>query len=101
MKLLDSLNNVFKKTEKGPMSAKTMPNVDINTLQGELLDWSAFEGKYLLFVNVASACGFTPQYKNLQALYQTYKDRLEIIGVPCNQFGAQESGSAEQIAQFC
>lgn len=101
MKLLDSLNNVFKKTEKGPMSAQTMPNIDINTLQGELLDWSAFEGKYLLFVNVASACGFTPQYKNIQALYETYKDRLEIIGVPCNQFGAQESGGAEQIAQFC
>lgn len=101
MRLLESLTNVFRKTEKGPVSAQTMPNFELRTLQGTPLDWSAFEGKYLLFVNVASACGFTPQYKNLQALYEKYKDRLAIIGVPCNQFGGQESGSAEQIAQFC
>lgn len=62
----------------------------------------AIAGKAVLFVNVASKCGYTPQYEGLQALYTQYKDKgLTIVGVPCNQFGAQEPGSAEEIASFC
>ena len=63
---------------------------------------SDFKGKTLLIVNVASACGFTPQYTGLQALYEKYKDQgLEILAFPCNQFGSQESGTNEEIKTFC
>ncbi|KAJ7030380.1 glutathione peroxidase [Mycena alexandri] len=69
---------------------------------GEVLDFSEFKGKTVLVVNVASACGFTPQYKGLQALYEKYKDQgFTIIGFPCNQFGGQEPGTDEEIATFC
>jgi glutathione peroxidase len=61
-----------------------------------------FRGKTLLVVNVASECGFTPQYGGLEALYRKYKDRgFAVLGFPCNQFGGQEPGSEEQIAEFC
>ena len=76
-------------------------DIKINTLQGKPLDFSKFKGKYLLIVNVASKCGFTPQYKELQDLYETHKDQLEIIGVPCNQFGKQEPGDENTISEFC
>jgi glutathione peroxidase len=63
---------------------------------------SAFAGKAILVVNVASACGLTPQYRGLQALHDRYADKgLVVVGVPCNQFGAQEPGTAEEIQQFC
>ncbi|WP_375396298.1 glutathione peroxidase [uncultured Sphingomonas sp.] len=63
---------------------------------------SVYAGKVLLVVNVASRCGFTPQYEGLEALYRAYADRgFAILGFPCNQFGGQEPGSAEQIASFC
>ena len=101
MKLFDSLANTFKKVDQGMSRATEMPLFEIQTLRGSKIDWSTFDGKYLLFVNVASACGFTPQYKGLQKLYDTYKEQLEIIGLPCNQFGAQEPGNADEIATFC
>ena len=73
-----------------------------HTLEGAdapLADW---RGKVLLVVNVASKCGFTPQYTGLEALYRKYKDRgFAILGFPCNQFGAQEPGDAAEIANFC
>ena len=66
------------------------------------VDLSSYEGKALLIVNVASKCGFTPQYKDLQNLYEKYQDLgLEILGFPCNQFGAQEPGSNEEVKSFC
>lgn len=76
-------------------------DIKINALDGSPIALKTFEGKYILFVNVASECGFTNQYEWLQKLYDTYKNDLMIIGVPCNQFGQQEPGSSEQIQSFC
>ncbi|WP_239021974.1 glutathione peroxidase [Pontimicrobium aquaticum] len=76
-------------------------DIKINSLQGKPVHFSDFKGKYILFVNVASKCGFTPQYKELQKLHDTYKNKLLVIGVPCNQFGSQEPGSAFEIQEFC
>ncbi|CAL2090970.1 glutathione peroxidase [Tenacibaculum sp. 190524A05c] len=75
--------------------------VKINSLQGKEISFSEFEGKKILFVNVASQCGFTPQYKELQQLQNDFQDSLVIIGVPCNQFGGQEPGNSEEIQEFC
>ncbi|KAK7208126.1 thioredoxin-like protein [Myxozyma melibiosi] len=70
--------------------------------KGNPFDFHQLEGKVVVIVNVASKCGFTPQYKGLEELYQKYHDKgLEIIGFPCNQFGRQEPGSDEEIASFC
>jgi glutathione peroxidase len=72
---------------------------DIHGQPQSLAQW---RGKVLLIVNTASACGFTPQYAGLQALHHAYRDRgFEVLAFPCNQFGAQEPGTPEQIAQFC
>ncbi|WP_431135377.1 glutathione peroxidase [Psychroserpens mesophilus] len=76
-------------------------DIKINSLDGKPIALFDFKGKYMLFVNVASKCGFTPQYKTLQHLYDTHKDNLVIIGIPCNQFGKQEPGSAKDIESFC
>lgn len=71
-------------------------------LSGKEQSFAAYKGKTLLIVNVASKCGFTPQYEGLQNLYERYKDKgLEILGFPCNQFGAQEPGDEKEIASFC
>ncbi|WBF13718.1 hypothetical protein N7582_003078 [Saccharomyces uvarum] len=70
--------------------------------KGQPFPFSQLKGKVVLIVNVASKCGFTPQYKELEALYKRYSDEgFTIIGFPCNQFGHQEPGSDEDIAQFC
>lgn len=76
-------------------------DIQINSLQGLPINLGDYKGKYILIVNVASKCGFTPQYKDLQALYEQFKDQLVIIGVPCNQFGGQEPGDAKDINAFC
>ncbi len=76
-------------------------DIKINSLQGKTIDFSVFKGKHILFVNVASKCGFTPQYKKLQALNDMYKDNLVIVGVPSNQFGKQEPGTPDEIQEFC
>jgi glutathione peroxidase len=71
-------------------------------LDGRALSLDEFKGQVLLIVNTASKCGFTPQYEGLEELHRTYKDRgFAVLGFPCNQFGAQEPGSAEEIATFC
>ena len=76
--------------------------VQIHALDGDPLDLRQFEGKATLIVNVASRCGLTPQYAGLEQLQERFgADRFTVLGVPCNQFGGQEPGTAEQIATFC
>ena len=73
----------------------------INDIDGNKINFNDYKGKYLLFVNVASYCGFTNQYKELEILSKKYSDKLAVFGVPCNQFGNQEPGNANEIKQFC
>lgn len=93
VKLSSSVVNKIKKT--------SVYEIDINTIEGKPISFTEFKGKHMLFVNVASECGFTSQYKALQQLSDAYKDNLVVIGVPCNQFGKQEPGDATQIQTFC
>ena len=80
----------------------TIADFTVTTNRGETLDLAQKKGKVLLVANTASKCGFTPQYDGLEALYQRFKDRdFEVLAFPCNQFGAQEPGSADEIAEFC
>jgi glutathione peroxidase len=75
---------------------------EVKTLEGQPVPLSKYQGKVILMVNVASQCGLTPQYKQLQELHEKYGDQgLAILGFPCNQFGQQEPGSASEIRQFC
>lgn len=77
-------------------------NFSMKTLDGKPVELSKYQGKVVLFVNVASECGLTPQYEELQALHKKYESKgLAVVGVPCNQFGMQEPGTAEQIKEFC
>jgi glutathione peroxidase len=74
----------------------------VRTLEGEPADLGDYEGKVALIVNVASRCGFTPQYTGLQSLHDKYSDRgFTVLGFPCNQFLEQEPGTAEEIREFC
>jgi len=70
-------------------------------LDGTDIDFSRYKGKMIMIVNTASMCGNTPQYKDLETLYEKYKDKLVIVGFPANNFGAQEPGTNEEIKQFC
>ena len=83
-------------------NTKTFFDFKINSINGEELDLSSFKGKTILLVNVASKCGFTNQYDDLQNLYDNFKDKgLIVIGIPTNQFGGQEPGSEKEIKNFC
>ena len=74
----------------------------VTQIDGTETDLSAYSGQVLLIVNTASACGYTPQYQGLQALYQRFKDQgFSVLGFPCNQFGGQEPGTADEIQDFC
>ncbi|MEV6931482.1 glutathione peroxidase [Dactylosporangium sp. NPDC051485] len=80
----------------------TFYDVEIADLQGKPLDLGQFRGHPVLVVNVASRCGLTPQYADLEALHKEYSDRgFSVLGVPCNQFAGQEPGTSEEIAEFC
>lgn len=93
--------SLFNKSLAQTEPSESIYNITINSLESEPIILSDYKGKYILFVNVASECGFTGQYEDLQKLYDTYKNNLMIIGVPCNQFGAQEPGTASDIKTFC
>jgi glutathione peroxidase len=83
-------------------SDETVYEFSTPLLDGRTVNLGHFKGQVLLIVNTASQCGFTPQYAGLEALFGKYKERgLEVLGFPCNQFGAQEPGSAEEIGAFC
>ena len=83
-------------------NSKKIYDFKINSINDKVINLSDYKGKILLIVNVASKCGFTNQYEDLQNLYELYKDKgLVVIGIPSNQFGAQEPGSEEEIKNFC
>jgi glutathione peroxidase len=89
-------------TEQEPTKVSKPLSFTMKSLDGKDVDLSKYEGKVVLIVNVASKCGLTPQYEQLQALHDKYADDgLAILGFPCNQFLFQEPGSAEQIQEFC
>ncbi len=77
-------------------------DISVKNIKGEDVSLDQYRGKAMLIVNTASKCGFTPQYKGLESLYQSHKEQgLEILGFPCNQFGAQEPGDEAAISDFC
>lgn len=98
-------NNINQQTPK--MESTTINNQQsiydfkVEGLEGGTIDFATFKGKKILIVNTASECGYTPQYKELQSLYEQYKEKLVIVGFPANNFGGQEPGSAAQIKAFC
>lgn len=73
----------------------------MNSIDGEEIDFNRYKGKTLLIVNVASQCGYTPQYADLEKLHENYGDKVVVLGFPANNFGAQEPGSNAEIAEFC
>ena len=82
-------------------SQSSLYDITINSITGEAINLEDFKGKKILFVNTASECGFTGQYEDLEKLHKTYKDKLVVIGIPCNQFGGQEPGTLTEIKTFC
>ena len=85
-----------------PKTVESVFDYEVETLVGRPMRMAELAGRVLLIVNTASQCGFTPQYAGLEKIYQIYKDRgLAVLGFPCNQFGAQEPGSAAEIGAFC
>jgi glutathione peroxidase len=79
----------------------TVYEYKLKNLKGEEMDLSVYRGKKILLVNTASACGYTPQYKQMEELYENFKDKLVVIGLPCNDFGGQEPLSEGEIEKFC
>lgn len=75
--------------------------INIKNIAGDKLDLSQFKGKKILIVNVASECGYTPQYAQLEELYETYHEKLVVLGCPSNDFGGQEPGTEKEIVKFC
>ena len=85
----------------GTKAMKSVYDLNLTLNNGEIISLENFKGKKILFVNVASKCGYTSQYSKLQELYELNSERLEIIAIPCNDFGKQEPGNAEEIKEFC
>jgi glutathione peroxidase len=97
-----SCSTIQSKPEQINMqTTQSIFDIPINTIDGKPTTLAEFKGKKILIVNVASECGYTPQYSDLQKLYEKYKDKLVVAGFPANNFGGQEPGSNEQIASFC
>lgn len=80
---------------------KSFYDLSISDINGNKIDLNSLKGKKIMLVNVASRCGYTSQYADLQELYKNYKNKLEIIGIPCNDFGGQEPGTPDEIKSFC
>ena len=102
--LLICISFLFLQATKGQDNKSTVNffQFKAKSLQGKEISMKSYEGKVVLVVNTASKCGFTPQYKGLESLYEKFKDKgLVILGFPCNQFGSQEPGSETEIGEFC
>ncbi len=91
----------IKNSEINHKPSASIYDFSMNSIDGTLMDFNIYRGKKLLIVNVASDCGYTPQYKDLQKLHEQYGDKITILGFPSNEFGGQESGSNEAIQTFC
>ena len=83
------------------LNAQSIHTFKVAGIDGKQINLAAYKGKKILIVNTASKCGYTPQYESLQKVYDQYKNKLVILGFPCNQFGGQEPGTNEEIAAFC
>ena len=97
-----SMRSRWEKPSK-PIGTNKMSfhDLTVNAIDGKVMNMADYKGKYVLCVNVASKCGYTPQYEDLEKLYQQYQGKLVIIGFPCNQFLGQEPGTSEEIVSFC
>jgi glutathione peroxidase len=104
---LGAMYTQTNKTLKRPMetvktdSAATFFQFTVNSLDGKPVSLEQFKGKKIIVLNVASACGFTPQYADWQKFYEDNKESVVVLGFPCNDFGSQETGAASEIASFC
>src|SRR4249919_2347208 len=95
-------NTNINKNDNTDAAKMTIYDFTIKGLDGGTIDFSKYKGKKILVVNTASKCGFTPQYEGLEKLWESHKDDgLVILGFPCNQFGSQEPGNADDIEEFC
>lgn len=94
-------NSDAQKEEAQPQLSKSIYDYKVEGLDGGEINFADFKGKKILIVNTASECGFTPQYEDLEKLYQTYKDQLVVVGFPANNFKGQEPGTNEEIKEFC
>ena len=102
MKILMVLSALFLLQVVCARAADSIYDISLKDIDGKSTSLKACKGKVLLIVNVASQCGYTPQYAGLETLYEKYKDKgFSVLGFPCNQFGAQEPGTNEEIKQFC
>src|SRR5690606_25172414 len=100
--LLFSAAEHSEETKQQDMQQQDIYQFQVQDLSGQPFDLSSLRGKKVMIVNTASECGLTPQYEQLQLLYETYKDKdFVIVGFPANNFGGQEPGSDEEIAEFC
>ena len=100
MALASAFNSSAADTN-GEQSKKTLYDFKMKSLDGKEVDFSQYKGKKVLLVNVASKCGYTPQYADLQKLHETYGNKVVVLGFPANNFGAQEPGTADEISSFC
>lgn len=99
--IINATNPDERNGEKQNMNSK-ISDLTVKDMDGNTIKLSDYSGKVLLIVNVASECGYTPQYKGLQQIYSKYKDQgFEILAFPCNDFGGQEPGTNEEIKEFC
>jgi glutathione peroxidase len=95
------LFSLFSKSSDAQSIPKSIYDFKVKALDESVINFASFKGKKILIVNTASKCGYTPQYKNLEALHQRYKDQLVIVGFPANNFLWQEPGDNTTIAEFC
>ena len=100
-KLLFSMFSLFLAPKPLDAQVKSIYDIKVEALDGGQIDLSKYKGKKILIVNTASKCGYTPQYKNLEALYEKYKDKVVVIGFPSNNFMFQEPGDSKEIRSFC